>query len=152
MIKSALVLAYCFLLLAADGQETQQHAAEEDPRSELESSEDEHDEAPKTIVTLKNGLDFNLDIVRVIDFDYEEEEDGWHEWEEVFGNVEPGEEVELLDPEEGDQYLVLESGGDDDYLKLIHIEELKNETITIDESNLDELDEEEDFDEDMGEL
>lgn len=75
----------------------------------------------------------------------------WEE-EEEFGNVEPSEEVELLDPEEGDQYLVLESGGDDDYLKLIHIEELKNETITIDESNLDGLGEEEDFDEDMGEL
>jgi len=43
MMKYALVLAYCFILLAADGQETQQQATE-DLRSELESSEDEHDE------------------------------------------------------------------------------------------------------------
>ncbi|EJK68756.1 hypothetical protein THAOC_10042 [Thalassiosira oceanica] len=136
MMKAALLLAYFFLLLAADGQETRETPeAAEGPVSELESSEDDYE--PKITVTLKNGLDFKLDVVQVFDFD--EEEEDWMEWEEVFENVEPGVNVEILDPEEGDQFLVLESGTDD-YLKLIEIEELKNETIIIDESTIDDFD------------
>ena len=143
IIKVALLLAYFSLLcLAAEkGEETQETPkAAEDPITELdESSEDDHE--PEATVTIKNGLDFNLDVVQV--FDYDEEVKDWAEWEDVFENVEPGASVYILDPEEGDQFLVLESGTDE-YLKLIQIDEVKDVTIDIDESALDDFSSEDD--------